>query len=488
MQLLLLLFTNSVYYAIACCLGRRIRYLFVITLFKFSGNLKIIGHSVFPLFWIIVIGGLIFAIVCFRYSSNFWIWMFRPNRRNINRIDYKIFHETGQKIIESMADFDREIMSEAKIATDINEFFIVFDLNDLSSDEEIYESLDSASQYSKLYRDIHTELKLKLKDDYDVKYPDYDKITENLRNYMKDAKRKVRVLKGEAEESRQNELKLLKIEQKEERRASLQSEYDFFVSKLERKLRSYDWNSMDYPYDVTAGVNNLELSLDEWFVLHGKLKGLFAEGYVQKFDQNFHDTLKNISEKIDEGKLKLKELNCEREEEVRKSDEIRAQDEQDKIREKRNRLDFEQDIRLAEYKSCAKNLYDEIKVLNLHLCTSCKVDLKALGDYHLLDLKKNLVHFTSDLREILNKITSFSKLVPHCGPEELRMMNELSEMRNDSAADVTRFSNELGNLLRERDISEEKLKNVHHLKIELPKFKGYDSEMDIYTFRQNLKN
>ena len=234
-----------------------------------------------------------------------------------------------------MADFDREIMSEAKIATDINEFFIVFDLNDLSSDEEIYESLNSASTYSKLYRDIHTELKLKLKDDYDVKYPDYDKITENLRNYMKDAKRKVRVLKGEAEESRQNELKLLKIEQKEEQRASLQSEYDFFVSKLERKLSSYDWNSMDYPYDVTAGVNNLELSLDEWFVLHGKLKGLFAEGYVQKFDQNFHDTLKNISEKIDEGKLKLKELNCVREEEVRKSDEIRARDEQNKIREKK---------------------------------------------------------------------------------------------------------------------------------------------------------
>ena len=214
MQLLLLLFNNSVYYAIACCLGRRIWYLFVITLFKFSGNLKIIGHSVFPLFWIIVIGGLIFAIVCFRYYSNFWIWMFRPNRRNINRIDYKIFHETGQKIIKSMADFDREIMSEAKIATDINEFFIVFDLNDLSSDEEIYESLDSASKYSKLYRDIHTELKLKLKDDYDVKYPDYDKITENLRNYMKDAKRKVRVLKGEAEESRQNELKLNKKKSK----------------------------------------------------------------------------------------------------------------------------------------------------------------------------------------------------------------------------------------------------------------------------------
>ena len=43
-----------------------------------------------------------------------------------------------------------------------NEFFLVIDLNDLTPDEEIYESLDSASKYSELYRDVHTELKLKL--------------------------------------------------------------------------------------------------------------------------------------------------------------------------------------------------------------------------------------------------------------------------------------------------------------------------------------
>ena len=34
-----------------------------------------------------------------------------------------------------------------------------------------------------------------------------------------------------------------------------------------------------------------------------------------------------------------------------------------------------------------------------------------------------------------------------------------------------------------RDISEEKLRNAVGLKIELPKFKGYDSDTDLYTFR-----
>ena len=99
-------------------------------------------------------------------------------------------------------------MSEAKVAVDINEFFLVFDLNDLTSDGEIYESLDSASKYSKSSGDVHTELKLKLKDNYNVKYPDYEKIVENLRIYIENAKQKLSALKKEAEEGRKRRQKM----------------------------------------------------------------------------------------------------------------------------------------------------------------------------------------------------------------------------------------------------------------------------------------
>lgn len=121
----------------------------------------------------------------------------------------------------------------------------------------------------------------------------------------------------------------------------MQSEYDFFVSKIERKLISYVWNSIDDPCDVNAGVNSLELSLDEWFALNGKLHGLFSEGYVGKFEKNFHEMMKRISEKIFEGKLRNKELINLRDERISKSDEIRAQDEQEKLLEEKQRYDFE---------------------------------------------------------------------------------------------------------------------------------------------------
>ena len=298
-----------------------------------------------------------------------------------------------------MSDFEKKILSEAKIAADINEFFVISDLNDLSSDEEICDCLDSVSRYSKLYRDIHIELQLNLKDEYTEKYPNYDEITDKLRNYIKYAKRKIRFLKKEAEEDRQNENKLLKIEQKgdrqnenkllkieqkEEQKTSLLSEHNFFVSKLKQKLDSSDWNLINDPYDVNTGVKSLELALDGWYSLHGKLHGLFAEGYAKMFEETFHEMVESISEKVGEGKLRNKKLISLRDEGVRKLDEIRAHDEQEKILEEKRRFELEANIRINENKNCAKNLYDEIKVLNAHLCSRCNIDLEGLRDHHLL--------------------------------------------------------------------------------------------------------
>ena len=59
-------------------------------------------------------------------------------------------------------------------------------------------------------------------------------------------------------------------------------------------------------------------------------------------------------------------------------------------------------------------------------------------------------------------------------------MEELSNCSEDAAAELTSFLNNLGDLIWERDITEKK--NSLSLKIEIPKFKGYESDMDIYPF------
>ena len=49
------------------------------------------------------------------------------------------------------------------------------------------------------------------------------------------------------------------------------------------------------------------------------------------------------------------------------------------------------------------------------------------------------------------------------------------------------YAQKLHQIITKRDISEEKLKKSSLIPIELPKFKGYDSKLDIYSFRSEFE-
>ena len=83
----------------------------------------------------------------------------------------------------------------------------------------------------------------------------------------------------------------------------------------------------------------------------------------------------------------------------------------------------------------------------------------------------------------MKKVTSFSKFQP----EHQKKMGEICDLRDKSVAIVSKLTNDLPEVLKCRDISKEKLKRAFELKINLPKFKGYDSVLDIYTFHAEFE-
>ena len=238
------------------------------------------------------------------------------------------------------------------------------------------------------------------------------------------AKKKVRDLKEKAEAGKKELERVEKMEERERKMATLESEHDFFIAKLERKMNSLNWGLINDYNEIITGVKLFEDSLDDWYLLNGKLKGLF-ESYVEKFEKNFHEIVDRVGGKIADGKLRMKEILSQHEENARRTEEERVRVEEEKINEEQKRFKFEQELMDAERKMYAKNLYDEVKLLSTSLIKNCQIDIESIGDYQLLELKKNVFHFTTELREILNKITSFSKLVVHCGEQESRMMVEL---------------------------------------------------------------
>ena len=128
------------------------------------------------------------------------------------------------------------------------------------------------------------------------------------------------------------------------------------------------------------------------------------------------------------------------------------------------------------------NLQSEIKNRCKILLSHCKMDLSKLSNYQILDLEMTSFNLTTECNLILDKITSFSKFAPYCDSEIV----ELRTLREDTAAKFAAFAKNLEQAIKDGDFSEEKLKMGMGLKIHIPKFTGYDLDLDIYTFRADF--
>ena len=117
-----------------------------------------------------------------------------------------------------------------------------------------------------------------------------------------------------------------------------------------------------------------------------------------------------------------------------------------------------------------KNLNDEFNVI-LDKVTS----LASLASFEGHDMQKT-VDDPIVKRNELAKIRTIQKIV-----------NDTIVKRNDLANSREKFISGLQNVLIERDISDSKMKNASALKIELPKFCGYESKMDFYTFKTQFR-
>ena len=247
---------------------------------------------------------------------------------------------------------------------------------------------------------------------------------------------------------------------------------------------NFDLNLYRDVNEINGDNNKCELWLDELDVLNGKLKCIFREEYNDKFAKKVNAISLNIADLMNKLRQRLMELFHDDAENSRKTEEERARLEKEKAVTEHARQEAEEDKARAEKEvedaegiAGLLNLQCEIKKRCEHLLSHCNMDLSNLSDYKILDLKRNSFNLTTEFNLI--KVTSFSKFAPHCDME----MIELRTLRDDTAAKLAAFAKNLEQAIEDGDLNEKKVKLGLGLRIHIAKFKGYNSELDIYTFR-----
>ena len=117
---------------------------------------------------------------------------------------------------------------------------------------------------------------------------------------------------------------------------------------------------------------------------------------------------------------------------------------------------YEEGIKIQNLMACAQSLEYEIKNRYDALKHKFSMDLNALSDYEILDLKKREDSFNSELREILDKISSLLQYVVPCGNQANSLRENVKTMRDDITLETQAFIESVNKTVSDRDISEKK--------------------------------
>ena len=284
-----------------------------------------------------------------------------------------------------------------------------------------------------------------------------------------EAQEKLREDEKELEEKR-----LLRLQAAEviKAKASLKIEEQVFGEKIVREIGKFD---LQNSASIQKNCDRLEMILDDYYKLQTSVKVTFGDTFEVEctWKDNFEENIKKIEDQIRLGRDKIADLNTTAQQVA--SDEKSAH-------EKLVHSEF-----VKEQKFTCNILSDELEMRCTALIKNCNVaDLEKMTDYQILECHKNRYAIDTEMREIFEKFSAFSKVAALC-PERDTLASG-PRLNQKKALDArNRYAQKLHSLMIDKDISEEKLRNATTCSIELSKFQGYDSKLDIYSFKTEFE-
>ena len=114
-------------------------------------------------------------------------------------------------------------------------------------------------------------------------------------------------------------------------------------------------------------------------------------------------------------------------------------------------------------------------------------ELKNLSDSELLEKNKNATLLDGEFSDILDRVTELIKATPPDYQKAEGLIDQVRNAKEKLKKLKNSYQENLSKEVRNRDLTEEKMKNASVLGIKLPKFKGYNSPIDFYSFKSEFE-
>ena len=414
----------------------------------------------------------IFSLLLLLTSYSYDLRMY--SLRSVPRLDYKALNDTGERIVRSVVGRDQNsepgrenlskmdedlVLVELRIKEDLKHSLEVYALEDLYCEEDINEGSKAISELCSDLRHVHVTLKSELDANYTERYPDYPELNERCTKYLKDANLKAKIVRNVGSAGRT-------FEAQNEQQEMAKVSKEVVEMKLSQLRNSVDLKNVNDIDIVDGYISKLETLLDGYIEVSAKFRVLFKNEYDENYKDDFAKGINGVSDVLKmAGAVRRKLKNSV------------------KSTEAQPKLVIEPD---TKYLLKIENLSTEITVRAESLATKFDCELSDLTDHQILDLHQNK-SVEIDFNDILSKVTDLSTLICESGGEFKDKLDAATKIRDHLTIKRKDFVEKLQTAVTDRDISPDKLKNAATIKIDLPKFSGYDCKIDLYTFQSKFK-
>ena len=320
-------------------------------------------------------------------------------------------------------------VDEKVIVEDIEHSLDLYDLNELSTENEVVEAVSIISELSSRYRHLHVQLSLA--EGYEELYPEYGATVGKMNKYIRDARTKIRNLKVGSENKflAEENVPVNKSEV-----VSLEIKAEVLFEKVELENMSVDLITATDESEINKYVSKMEQFIDNFFDLSAEMRQKCPVVYKDKFERQIANGSLEIRQDIKMAKILKREILL--------------------VREKLSKGAIFQKNQ-AQHETKAENLLTELRIRFKTLSKKYGVNLEELGDYQILDLQQEK-SMDLEFNEILDKVTELSSLAHLVGEKMCATIEKVRKTRDNLVSKREVFSDTLRKIMIERDITLEK--------------------------------
>ena len=423
--------------------------------------------------------------------------MSRKSSRSVERFDYKKFNDQGIKVPIvheglseeiDLSNMDSLVDEETKLGYRLRRLLEEHELEYLFSASDVEAAISEMKESIERFEDIHIQLKRGLGEEEYIKlYPDFFARLKPKTDWIIQAKRvlherktaeRAEKMASEAREFSHRELEKTsqREAEREEGKIKLRNAFLRQVRRVEDDVMSIDLSDSRFVDDIQRDILHSRQLLKELNDIDYELETAFGNDYQHEFCEISEKSRQSLNDAI--KYLMAKSRKChERDILAKEQADKEKQYEEHIAREKEN------NEKIAVFKSIISNVkerYDSFQ-------SKYSVDLGSLSDSDLLKRQQDIALIDSEFSDILDWLTELAKARPTNYQEADAILSQADSARHVLRTLRNDYRSNLDAQIKQRDITEEKMKNASVLGINIPKLRDYTSAIDFYTFKSEFE-